>query len=108
MRLRSDHRNKIVAALSPFITGHGAKIFLFGSRTKDHLKGGDLDLALIIQDQVVYQSLKAKKHELLSALHRDLGERKIDIRLGLEENYLEDPFFQSIQSGMIEIYRWQT
>lgn len=51
-----------------------AMIYLFGSRTDDTAKGGDIDL-LVLSKTI---NLMAKL-EILSKLHHRLGERKIDI-----------------------------
>ena len=106
MRLRSDHLLKIVAALTPFVQPGEATLFLFGSRAKDHLKGGDIDLVLVLRSEPTFQSLIPIKHRILAALHDHLGDRKIDLRLALESTYLQDPFFQIIMPEAIEIHRW--
>ncbi|MBL6986456.1 MAG: nucleotidyltransferase domain-containing protein [Methylobacter sp.] len=51
-----------------------AMIYLFGSRTDDTAKGGDIDL-LVLSKTI---NLMAKL-EILAKLHQRLGERKIDI-----------------------------
>ena len=107
MRLRSDFLAQIISALNPFFMNKEARLFLFGSRTKDHLKGGDIDLALIIEDKGVYQTLKSNKHKLMSALHQALGERKIDLRLVLEGTEHADPFLKAILPEAIELHRWK-
>ena len=107
MRLRSDFLTQIISALNPFFMKKGARLFLFGSRTKDHLKGGDIDLALIIEDKGVHQILMGNKHKLMSALHQALGERKVDLRLVLEGTERADPFLKVILPGAIELHRWK-
>jgi predicted nucleotidyltransferase len=51
-------------------------IFLFGSRTDDSKKGGDIDLYFVLLD---HQNLFEKKIKFLSRVKRELGEQKIDI-----------------------------
>ena len=53
-----------------------AMIYLFGSRTDDAAKGGDIDL-LVLSKKI---NLMAKL-EILAKLHQQIGERKIDIAL---------------------------
>ncbi len=51
-----------------------AMVYLFGSRTDDTAKGGDIDL-LVLSKTI---NLMAKL-DILAQLHHRLGERKIDI-----------------------------
>ena len=51
-----------------------AKIYLFGSRVDDTALGGDIDL-LVLSEKINLMS----KLELLAQMHRQLGERKIDV-----------------------------
>jgi hypothetical protein len=107
MRLRPDHLSQIIAALTQFIKEEEATLFLFGSRTQDHLKGGDIDLVLMLRNETAFQFLKQNKHQLLAALHLKLGERKIDLRLALESNYMDDSFFQVIMPGAVQLHHWE-
>ncbi len=51
-----------------------AMIYLFGSRTDDAAKGGDIDL-LVLSKRIDLMT----KLDILVQLHQKLGERKIDI-----------------------------
>ncbi|SFV70691.1 hypothetical protein MNB_SM-5-505 [hydrothermal vent metagenome] len=51
------------------------KIYLFGSRVDDSLKGGDIDLFI---DTITTNKLQ-KKIEFLSALKQRIGDQKIDV-----------------------------
>lgn len=108
MRLRSDQLRLIIEALSPYMSLSPAILYLFGSRTKDHLKGGDIDLALIIENEKVLGQLQAEKYKIMSSLHRLLGERKIDLRLGCLQASEQDPFFQLVLPTSIKLYSWPT
>ena len=59
------------------------KIYLFGSRTDDNKKGGDIDL-YIITDKT--KDLAYKKIKFLVALKRKIGEQKIDVVLNYDKN----------------------
>jgi predicted nucleotidyltransferase len=52
-----------------------AKIYLFGSRVRDDLKGGDIDL-LVLTDKI---SSLGEKIKLELRLEDAIGEQKIDI-----------------------------
>ncbi len=56
--------------------GNGTKVFLFGSRVDDNLKGGDIDLFI---DPSESKDLHQKKINFLINLERIIGEQKIDI-----------------------------
>ena len=51
-----------------------AMIYLFGSRTDDTSKGGDIGL-LVLSKAINLMT----KPDILSKLHQQIGERKIDI-----------------------------
>jgi len=55
---------------------HAGDIFLFGSRTDDTQKGGDIDLYIDTQDSA---DLFDKKLHLLADIKTKLGDQKIDI-----------------------------
>lgn len=61
--------------------GQGAEIHLFGSRTDDTRRGGDIDLLVTIPAQLDPDRLLDTRLKILAALHRRLGERKIDLVL---------------------------
>jgi len=61
------------------VLGKNARVVLFGSRTDDSKKGGDIDL-LFETDRVI-ANRAATMGALYVALIRQLGDRKIDILL---------------------------
>ena len=72
-----------------------AKIFLFGSRTDDNKKGGDIDLLILSKKATL-----GKKLQLLVAFKTFIGERKIDLLL--KEN-LDSTFAQLAYNTGIEL-----
>lgn len=70
-----------------------AKIFLFGSRVNDELKGGDIDL-LIISQHLTSQT----KRKIKIMLYDSLGEQKIDIILA---NKFNKDFVDSIMDEAV-------
>ncbi len=92
MRLAPEEQFAISEAIHQADTE--ALIYLFGSRTDDAAKGGDIDL-LVLSSKI---DLMAKL-EILAQLHRKLGERKIDIALYADSSR---PFPRMImQSGIL-------
>lgn len=61
------------------------RILLFGSRTDDALKGGDIDLYL---EPLNTNNLYEKKINFLLQLDNDLGEQKIDVIISKDKNRL--------------------
>jgi predicted nucleotidyltransferase len=74
MRLLHEERTFISNAIHHFDAA--ATVYLFGSRTGDTAKGGDIDL-LVLSTKI---NLMAKL-EILAQLHQALGDRKIDIAI---------------------------
>lgn len=58
-----------------------AEVYLFGSRTDDSARGGDIDL-LVLSTRIGLM----KKLEILAQLHEKLGDRKIDLAVFPDAN----------------------
>ena len=71
-----------------------ASIYLFGSRADDEAKDGDIDLLVLSKKIKLLDKLS-----ILSQLHRQLGERKIDIAVFQDA---EAPFPQiALETGVL-------
>ena len=66
-----------------------AKIFLFGSRTNDEAKGGDIDL-LIISDKIGFK----EKIKIRLAIFNELEEQRLDLVVKKDFN---DTFIKVIE-----------
>lgn len=75
MRLSAFQKKIIVQNTQKFF-GDNAKVWLFGSRTDDSKKGGDIDL--YIETDLELGTVRAKL-DFLGVLQDELGEQKIDI-----------------------------
>ena len=73
-----------LAAIAP-----EAELYLFGSRTDDAARGGDIDL-LVVDDQLRPRDLRP----LRVAFYAEFGEQKMDIVLSKRKP--DDPFVQMI------------
>jgi len=80
MRLNEKYKNTIKKAFLEIFEG---EIYLFGSRIDDNLKGGDIDLYLVVKEY----SLK-KKLKFLAKIKKVLGEQKIDVVFNKDKNRL--------------------
>jgi uncharacterized protein len=58
-----------------------AKIYLFGSRTNDALRGGDIDI-LLFSDKINRDICRDIKVDIL----QQIGEQKLDLVLASEDN----------------------
>ena len=72
MRLKDPEIKAIKAAIKKYDAN--AQIYLFGSRTDDAKKGGDIDL-LIISDKIKLN----EKIKIRTSLYKIIGEQKIDL-----------------------------
>lgn len=74
-----------------------SKLYLFGSRTDDSKKGGDIDLLILSQEKYSIKEISSFRYELLKLF----GDRKIDIlNYRFSDNSL---FLFSIIDGAIEL-----
>lgn len=74
MRLTTIEQETIHQAITA--VDPNAEIYLFGSRTDDQARGGDIDL-FVLSNHIDLMN----KLEILAQLHRHLGEQKIDVMI---------------------------
>lgn len=67
-------------------TFEDGKIYLFGSRVDDSLRGGDIDLYLV--PKVKFDNEKERKIKFLIKLDEYIGEQKIDVIIAKDKNRL--------------------
>jgi predicted nucleotidyltransferase len=83
MRLKES---EVVAIKKSFETVFGdGTVYLFGSRTDDSKRGGDIDLFIETSDK---DDLFAKKIRFLAKLKRDIGDQRIDVVFAMDETRL--------------------
>ena len=92
MRLTEAERNSIRTII--FHLDPEAQIYLFGSRTDDKKRGGDIDL-LILSAKISEKDYRGIKLKLYDAL----GEQKIDLLIAKDTS---DPFVRiALEKGML-------
>jgi len=74
MRLSKSEQSAIKSHIMD-VFGEG-RIYLFGSRTDDTKRGGDIDLYIDVSNR---DNLVAKKVDFLVKLKQDIGRQKIDV-----------------------------
>jgi len=78
MRLSPSEQAAIATAARAVLPA-GSRVMLFGSRTDEHLRGGDIDLLVEPPTPVDAQQVIALSTKLAARLYRLMGERRIDI-----------------------------
>ncbi len=76
MRLNETERSAIKSAMQKHFDAT-ARVYLFGSRTDDQKRGGDIDL--FIETELQGEELLLAKLRTMSEIQRRIGDRKIDI-----------------------------
>ena len=101
MRLTRDQQTAIRSAIDETF-GEGTDVWLFGSRVDDTARGGDIDLyvesAISDAEQVVEARLG-----VLARLHRQLGERKIDMAVRRAQSTADVPIWRLARSTGVEL-----
>lgn len=95
MRLSSQETDALILEISKYVgSSDRAKLYLFGSRAQDHLKGGDIDLILVVSDPKRCQALKSIDYKILAGLKKNpsIGEQKIDLKIVVQDQ-LAEPFY---------------
>ena len=73
------------------------KIYLFGSRTKDSLKGGDIDILILAEKKLPNNLIR----KLRTSFYKKFGWQKIDI---VNFSFFEEhPFKNIIMQDCIEL-----
>ena len=100
MRISKDEQ-AIIKRLAKQEFGGGTHVYIFGSRTDDNKKGGDIDLFVTNQSQ---QKLTLKaKIRFLAKLKSVIGDQKIDVVLDTKATQSKKSFYQSIKQNAVEI-----
>jgi predicted nucleotidyltransferase len=74
MRLSETDKLQLIKFAKQYF-GKNIKLYLFGSRTDDSKKGGDIDLFLESEKQIDLQ----QQLQFLASIYRHVTERKIDL-----------------------------
>jgi predicted nucleotidyltransferase len=93
MRLTAIEKSAIIEAITA--VDPDARIYLFGSRTDDTKKGGDLDILIFSKDITFGDKLKIK-----AAIFEKIDEQKIDLVIAEDE---KDPFVKMIREQGVQL-----
>ncbi len=105
MRLTQSQRDAIVDVILAENRIEGVEIFLYGSRIDDSLKGGDIDLLVIVPNSEFsfFQNLQFKILNNLKK-QKSIGDRKIDLRVATREDLQTDPFLLQIVNSLVKLH----
>jgi hypothetical protein len=80
------------------------RLYLYGSRVHDHLKGGDIDLLLVTTQEGV-ELFNQIELTLLVEIKKqpDIGQRRIDLKAATQADLQKVPFLQEISRDMVEL-----
>jgi len=101
MRLSKSEINRIKTAARD-VWGDKAIVFLYGSRTDDLNKGGDIDLFIKLSNEPDPKEIMLQKSEFLAKLDFLLGEQKIDVMVETRYNR-QLPIIKSAQANGIKL-----
>jgi uncharacterized protein len=98
MRLSAEIAKALVDVIEKEVpdSKSSSTLYLFGSRTDDLKRGGDIDL-LLVTNENVKSRLKEKKYFLLESLRQAAGDQKVDLTLKTYEEFCVDPFVQTLK-----------
>ncbi len=85
MRLRTAEIQAIITSARE-IYGKDVKVFLFGSRTDDSKRGGDIDL--LIRTECEKKKSVLDRIRLIARLKQLLGDQKIDVVGDYEDSFI--------------------
>ena len=82
----------------------GVSLYLFGSRTNDALKGGDIDLLLRVPKEILPR-VKTLKLDISREIKNRLGEQKIDILI-IDQDQPQDAFHRIALEQAVLLKEW--
>ncbi len=96
--------NKEIAAIKEVtrrVFGDNSMISLFGSRTDDNKKGGDIDLFIQCKSQISREELYQLKIKFLVQLKKIIGDQKIDVPIN--GGQLSNSILETVQKEEIRL-----
>ncbi len=99
MRLDQITRDGIIAGIGQLPAG--SRLYLYGSRVSDDLKGGDIDLLIVGE-----KALKRRRFEVLAQIQTHIGEQRIDLKWVDSTEFASSAFIQGIKDQLVLLKEW--
>ena len=103
MRLTHDEREAILSVFNEVFPDTDHEVRLYGSRADDERRGGDIDLLIIFDDEGCKQKAVKERLNILTKLHEQIGEQKIDLLFTSDDALQTDAFVKLIYPKSIKI-----
>jgi len=100
MRLSKKEQN-IIKKLAEEKFGAGTHVYIFGSRTDDNQRGGDIDI--FISNKSKHKLTLRAKISFLTRLKTMIGDQKIDVVLDTDLTRSKKTFYQTIKKDAVEL-----
>jgi predicted nucleotidyltransferase len=97
MRLKRSEADALSEVVRE-VMGEDVRLFLFGSRIDPRSKGGDIDLLLLTPSDSL-AAMRQKRARLVAALHKRLGDRRIDCTIADADAGKQSTFVRSVLAG---------
>ena len=97
MRLNKNAQS-VIHCTAAEIFGSEANVYLFGSRTDDSAKGGDIDLLIQLDKPV--NKRERKILNLVAKLQIRLGDQPIDVLVQDPETVLQPVHIEALRTGI--------
>ncbi len=109
MRISESEKQNIIKAIDDVFSKNNIitkdiSLYLYGSRAKDNLRGGDIDLLFKVPQHVTNQ-IKNLKVKLSVKIQDLIGEQKIDIVIYSLDTE-DDPFLNIISKEAVLLKQW--
>jgi len=105
MRLLPKEIKDIKDVIALHLKQAKAKLYLFGSQTKDSAKGGDIDL-LLVTDKMTVERLKKIKVYIQVDLKEKLDDQRVDLIIATQNDLKDNVFYESIFQSAELIGEW--
>ena len=104
MRLQPEQILQTHEILQKYFKDIPYKLYLYGSRTQDHLKGGDIDL-LIVTTLAGVDVFNHAELDLLVQIKKQpaIGQRRIDLKAATQLDLETKTFLRSIADSLVEL-----